>query len=463
MIKQTKSNIFIKNLPPSFNNRSLYDAFSVFGDIFSSKVPMTLRGKNKGFGFVQYKEQRAAEEALSKMDGKEIEGKRISVKKYQNMEKKNPSNTKFTNIYVKDLPPSVKTKGDLDKMFEQFGKRMSIGFFESEFQGKKGYYGFINFENPDQAAAAVREMNGKVFDGCPLIACKALSREQREVEKILNKKKQREISRKFTLHVTSQSNEPLIEATIREELKKYGEIKTVVITKVQQAGVEANSAVGFVTFAKEEDAKKAADEYKTGAGPLKVNMLEGREQRQEKLSKAHKPFGMEYSSMPGNMPMNPGFPQYQKPYRPRMQRPYNRGGNFRGRMPMDPRMMMMQMPRMPMRPQQMPMNYPMQMAGGFPMAMMPQMRMGQMPGPNMGGYMQGMPGQPYEMPQAQMPINMPPGPPPMPIDQQQPSSDREQLGEQLYNLISQNCGIGYFLMMYNFIAQKKLPRSPACF
>ena len=67
--KKGSGNIFIKNLHPDIDNKALYDTFSVFGDILSSKIATDENGKSKGFGFVHFEEEGAAKEAIDALNG----------------------------------------------------------------------------------------------------------------------------------------------------------------------------------------------------------------------------------------------------------------------------------------------------------------------------------------------------------------------------------------------------------
>ena len=72
----------------------------------------------------------------------------------------NPSDT-FTNVYVKNLEETVDDAG-LREMFSKFGEISSCVVMKDG-EGKSKGFGFLNFSDHTHAAAAVEEMEGKVF------------------------------------------------------------------------------------------------------------------------------------------------------------------------------------------------------------------------------------------------------------------------------------------------------------
>ncbi|MDR3736456.1 MAG: hypothetical protein P4L10_13085 [Acidobacteriaceae bacterium] len=257
MVKATKANLFVKNLVPTATNKSLFDLFHPFGDIFSVRLAQDYKGSSKGYGYVQFRNAEDAVKAIDAMNGKEIEGKKLAVDVYKLTERREKMAQGFTNVFIKNLPSDVTNKEALDALFSKFGPRTSVGIFPKQFNEKTGYYGFVNFAKPEDAAKAVTEMNDKEVSGTKLYVSKALSRDQREREKIRKKMELRSQSRKFTLHVKSAKGEPLLEAAVQQELAQFGEIKSIYVQKSKSPeGLDVNTAIGYVVFARSEDAEK---------------------------------------------------------------------------------------------------------------------------------------------------------------------------------------------------------------
>merc|ERR1719223_330402 len=111
-------NIFVKNLDASIDNKALYDTFSLFGNILSCKVAYDLQGNSKGYGYVHYETDEAAQESIDKINGMLIAGKEVYVGKFQRRSDR-PENNDWTNCYVKNIPKTW-SEDDLKVLFEKF-------------------------------------------------------------------------------------------------------------------------------------------------------------------------------------------------------------------------------------------------------------------------------------------------------------------------------------------------------
>ena len=72
-------NIYVGNLPFSFDNGQLSALFAEFGEVTSAQV-ITDRdtGRSRGFGFVEMDDE-GARKAIAELADRDIEGRRITV------------------------------------------------------------------------------------------------------------------------------------------------------------------------------------------------------------------------------------------------------------------------------------------------------------------------------------------------------------------------------------------------
>eukprot|EP01127_Copromyxa_protea_P018669 TRINITY_DN5928_c0_g1_i1.p1 TRINITY_DN5928_c0_g1~~TRINITY_DN5928_c0_g1_i1.p1 ORF type:complete len:458 (-),score=67.76 TRINITY_DN5928_c0_g1_i1:25-1398(-) len=76
----TNSNLFVFHLPASVDDNALFSLFAPFGSLQSVRVMVdTTTGRSRGFGFVQYRHFSEAAQAISEMNGYQVENKYLKV------------------------------------------------------------------------------------------------------------------------------------------------------------------------------------------------------------------------------------------------------------------------------------------------------------------------------------------------------------------------------------------------
>jgi RNA recognition motif-containing protein len=73
-------NIYVGNLSYDATDETIKQAFESFGEVTSARVIKDkYSGQSRGFGFVEMPGQSQAQTAIKSLNGKELQGKQISV------------------------------------------------------------------------------------------------------------------------------------------------------------------------------------------------------------------------------------------------------------------------------------------------------------------------------------------------------------------------------------------------
>jgi RNA recognition motif-containing protein len=83
--------LYVGNLPYSFSDSDMEQAFSQFGAVSSAKVVMDRdSGRSKGFGFVEMSNAAEAKAAIDGMNGHQLGGRGLVVNEARPMEPRAP-------------------------------------------------------------------------------------------------------------------------------------------------------------------------------------------------------------------------------------------------------------------------------------------------------------------------------------------------------------------------------------
>ncbi|CAH8274395.1 unnamed protein product [Arabidopsis lyrata] len=307
-------NIFIKNLDESIDHKALHDTFSVFGNIVSCKVAVDSSGQSKGYGFVQYANEESAQKAIEKLNGMLLNDKQVYVGPFlRRQERDSTANkTKFTNVYVKNLAEST-TDDDLKNAFGEYGKITSAVVMKDG-DGKSKGFGFVNFENADDAARAVESLNGHKFDDKEWYVGRAQKKSERETElRVRYEQNLKEAADKFqSSNLYVKNLDPSIsDEKLKEIFSPFG---TVTSCKVMRDPNGTSKGSGFVAFSTPEEATEAMSQLSgkmIESKPLYVAIAQRKEDRRAQFSQV-RPVAMQPSvgpRMPVYPPGGPGIGQ----------------------------------------------------------------------------------------------------------------------------------------------------------
>lgn len=175
--------LYISNLPEKFTTEDLLKLCQGYGNVQSCNIFKDNKiGQN--FGIVQFSSEQEAKEVLTKLDGKEVNDTKLTVKLFQNKYEhkqyiQNSTaklNEKYQNcnLHVRNIPLTAKEE-DLIKVFKNYGEIKSVKIEKCIAERKekdkiiestvsKGF-GYISFEDEESAKNAMDSMNGKYLPG----------------------------------------------------------------------------------------------------------------------------------------------------------------------------------------------------------------------------------------------------------------------------------------------------------
>ncbi|XP_023010659.1 polyadenylate-binding protein 1-like isoform X3 [Maylandia zebra] len=285
--KSGVGNIFIKNMDESIDNKALYDTFSAFGNILSCKVVCDEKG-SKGYGFVHFETQEAANRAIETMNGMLLNDRKVFVGHFKSRKEREvefgSKAMKFTNVYIKNFGEDF-TDEKLKEVFSAFGRTLSVRVMKDE-KGRSRGFGFVNYAHHEDAQKAVNEMNGKEINGKILYVGRAQKRLERqgELKRKFDQIKQDRIQRYQGVNLYVKNlDDSIDDERLRKEFAPYG---TITSAKVMTDGSQSKG-FGFVCFSSPEEATKAVTEMNgriVATKPLYVALAQRREERKAILT-----------------------------------------------------------------------------------------------------------------------------------------------------------------------------------
>jgi len=231
-MKANFTNIYVKNIPVEVTDEEFRELFEKYGDVTSASLARDAEtGKSRGFGFVNFVNHEHAATAVDELNGKDFKGQDLYVgraqKKHEREEElrrsyeaariEKASKYQGVNLYVKNLDDEI-DDDKLRDLFAPFGAITSTkvmrdtpadgadskkeddeeknkenkkdGEAETEEEtpaskpkrplGKSKGFGFVCFNNPDEATKAVSEMNQRMVNNKPLYVALAQRKDVRK-------------------------------------------------------------------------------------------------------------------------------------------------------------------------------------------------------------------------------------------------------------------------------------------
>uniref|UniRef100_A0A674A323 Polyadenylate-binding protein n=1 Tax=Salmo trutta TaxID=8032 RepID=A0A674A323_SALTR len=305
--KSGVGNVFIKNLDKTIDNKALYDTFSAFGNILSCKVVCDENG-SKGYAFVHFETQDAADRAIEKMNGMLLNDRKVFVGRFKSRKEREAElgakAKEFTNVYIKNFGDDM-NDDKLKEMFDQYGKTLSVRIMADP-SGKSRGFGFVSYEKHEDANKACEEMNGQEFNGKTVFVGRAQKKMERQAE--LKRKfemlKQERISRYQGVNLYIKNLDDTIDdEKLRKEFTPFGSITSAKVMLEEGR----SKGFGFVCFSSPEEATKAVTEMNgriVGSKPLYVALAQRKEERKAHLTNQYVQRIAGMRAMPANAIIN---------------------------------------------------------------------------------------------------------------------------------------------------------------
>ncbi|KAL6654699.1 hypothetical protein ACP70R_008164 [Stipagrostis hirtigluma subsp. patula] len=183
-------NIFVGDLSPEVTDAALFTFFSGYSTCSDARVMWDQKtGRSRGFGFVSFRNQQDAQDAINDLNGKWLANRQIrcnwatkganageekqsvdskvdvtnglSEGGKENANEDGPENNpQFTTVYVGNLPHEANSN-DVHRFFHSLG----AGSIEEVRVTRDKGFGFVRFTTHEEAAQAIQIGNGQLIGG----------------------------------------------------------------------------------------------------------------------------------------------------------------------------------------------------------------------------------------------------------------------------------------------------------
>ncbi|XP_053289855.1 polyadenylate-binding protein 4 isoform X1 [Pleuronectes platessa] len=305
--KSGVGNVFIKNLDKTIDNKALYDTFSAFGNILSCKVVCDENG-SKGYAFVHFETQDAADRAIEKMNGMLLNDRKVFVGRFKSRKEREAElgarAKEFTNVYIKNFGDDMDDER-LKVFFDKYGKTLSVKVMTDP-TGKSRGFGFVSYEKHEDANKAVEDLNGTDLNGKTVFVGRAQKKMERqnELKRKFEMLKQERISRYQGVNLYIKNLDDTIDdEKLRKEFSPFGSITSAKVMLEEGR----SKGFGFVCFSSPEEATKAVTEMNgriVGSKPLYVALAQRKEERKAHLTNQYMQRIAGMRAMPANAIIN---------------------------------------------------------------------------------------------------------------------------------------------------------------
>lgn len=244
------ASLYAGDLHPDVTEANLYEIFQALGPVQSIRVCRdVVTRRSLGYAYINFHNVTDAERALDTMNYySSALTKNKPLRMMWMIRDPSQRRTGAGNIFVKSLEKSIDNKSLYDT-FSQFGNILSCKVATDDSGNSLGH-GFVHFETPEAAQAAIDQVNGKLLEGRKVYVGKFLNKREREAAG--------HTSKIFTnVYVKNLDESICNEDKLRDIFAEFGEITSVFIA-LNDDGKPRGFA--FINYASPEMAQRSVDE-----------------------------------------------------------------------------------------------------------------------------------------------------------------------------------------------------------
>lgn len=284
---QASASLYVGELDPSVTEAMLFELFSQIGSVASIRVCRdAVTRRSLGYAYVNYNTTADGEKALEELNYTLIKGRPCRIMWSQ----RDPAlrKTGQGNVFIKNLDVAIDNKA-LHDTFAAFGNILSCKVAQDENGASKGY-GFVHYETDEDAAQAIKHVNGMLLNEKKVFVGHHIPKKDRQ-------SKFEEMKANFTNVYVKNIPLETTDDEFRELFAKYGEVTSASLARDQESG--KSRGFGFVNYVNHEHAAKAVEELngKDFKGQdLYVGRAQKKHEREEELRKSYEAARIEKAS-----------------------------------------------------------------------------------------------------------------------------------------------------------------------
>jgi len=243
------ASLYVGNLSPQVTQPLLYEIFSALGEVTNCKIITDkVTGESQGYGFVDFRTQYSAENAMSSLNGRNLYGQDLKIN-WAAVATGKEDTANHHHLFVGDLSPDV-TDTMLWDAFKHLESLSDARVMMDPAHGRSRGYGFVGFRDRADAEHALATMGGVWVGSRPIRVNWA---NQKTTQKTASHFDFESISSQVpvsntTVYVGNLAPETM-EHSIRVVFEQYG--------KIDEIRMQTDKGYAFVKYSNHDNATRA--------------------------------------------------------------------------------------------------------------------------------------------------------------------------------------------------------------